>query len=129
MGNVAVKPLTRNLTLVLYSLLLTSFCVWQVLRAEGPHYFLWLVQTVPLLIFLPGLLRDNPRVYIGLCFVLLLYFIKAVEGLFSPARDWLDYALLILTVLLFIVAMMASRHLQQAHYNGKAAGADSPSSP
>lgn len=108
------KPMTRNLTLVLYGLLLGSFCLWQLLLPQGPSYFLWLVQVVPLLIFLPGLLRDNPRAYIGLCFVLLLYFIKAVEGLFSPARDWLDYALLVLTVILFIVSMLASRHLQRS---------------
>lgn len=107
------KPLTRQLTLVLYGLLLASFCLWQILLADGPKYFLWIVQMVPLLIFLPGLLRDNPRVYIGLCFVLLLYFIKAVEGVFSPARDWLDYVLLVVTVTLFIVSMMASRHLQR----------------
>ena len=124
MADKTPKPLTRQLTLVLYGLLLASFCVWQLILPDGPKYFLWLVQMVPLLIFLPGLLRDNPRVYIGLCFVLLLYFIKAVEGLFTPSRDWLDYALLALTVTLFIVSMMASRHLQHC---AKPAIADSPS--
>lgn len=126
MPDKTAKPLTRQLTLVLYGLLLASFCLWQLLLPDGPKYFLWLVQMLPLLIFLPGLLRDNPRVYIGLCFVLLLYFIKAVEGLFSPNRDWLDYVLLALTVTLFIVSMMASRHLQRST---KPALADSPSSP
>ena len=126
MADTHPKPLTRQLTLILYGVLLASFCLWQILLADGPKYFLWVVQMVPLLIFLPGLLRDNPRVYIGLCFVLLLYFIKAVEGLFSPARDWLDYALLTLTVTLFIVSMMASRHLQRS---SKPALADSPPSP
>lgn len=122
----APKPLTRNLTLILYGLLLACFCLWQILLPGGPKYFLWLVQMVPLLIFLRGLLRDNPRVYIGLCFVLLLYFIKAVEGLFSPARDWLDYALLVFTVTLFIVSMLASRHLQHSTSAVKAAYTDSP---
>lgn len=120
------KPLTRNLTLILYGLLLASFCLWQILLPGGPKYFLWLVQMVPLLIFLRGLLRDNPRVYIGLCFVLLLYFIKAVEGLFSPARDWLDYALLVFTVTLFIVSMLASRDLQRSPRAVKTASTDSP---
>jgi uncharacterized membrane protein len=120
------KPMTRQLTLILYGALLSSFCLWQILLPDGPKVFLWIVQTVPLLIFLPGLLGDNPRVYIGLCFVLLLYFIKAVEGLFSPARDWLDYVLLTLTVILFIVSMLASRQLQRP---AKSVCADSPSSP
>ena len=129
MPDVLAKPLTRNVTLILYGLLLASFCLWQILLPGGPKYFLWLVQMVPLLIFLPGLLRDNPRVYIGLCFVLLLYFIKAVEGVFSPARDWLDYALLILTVTLFIVSMLASRELQRSIRAVNAACADPPYSP
>lgn len=123
------KPLTRQLTLILYAVLLVSFCIWQILLPDGPRYFLWLVQMVPLLIFVPGLLRDNPRVYIGLCFVLLLYFIKAVEGLFSPSRDWLDYVLLAITVTLFIVSMLASRQLQRSANAAKAVHADSPSSP
>lgn len=122
----APKPLLRNVTLILYGLLLASFCLWQILLPGGPKYFLWVVQMVPLLIFLPGLLRDNPRVYIGLCFVLLLYFIKAVEGLFSPARDWLDYMLLVFTVTLFIVSMLASRQLQGSASAAKAVSTDSP---
>jgi uncharacterized membrane protein len=122
----APKPLLRNVTLILYGLLLASFCLWQILLPGGPKYFLWVVQMVPLLIFLPGLLCDNPRVYIGLCFVLLLYFIKAVEGLFSPARDWLDYMLLVFTVTLFIVSMLASRQLQGSASAAKAVSTDSP---
>ena len=118
--------IARNLTFALYGLILIAFCVWQISRPDGPRYFAWIVQLVPLLIFLPGLLRNNPRAYIGLCFVLLLYFIKAVEGVFSPARAWIDYALLTLTVVLFIVSMLTSRWLQRPQKNAESAYADAP---
>lgn len=120
----SLLALARTLTFVAYGLLLASFCVWQLIRPGGPRYFAWTVQLVPLLIFLPGLRRDNPRAHIGLCFVLLLYFIKAVEGMFSPARAWIDYALLILTVFLFIVSMLTSRWLQRAPKIAESAYAD-----
>jgi len=118
--------IARNLTFGLYGLILLAFCIWQITRPDGPRYFAWIVQLVPLLIFLPGLLRNNPRAYIGLCFVLLLYFIKAVEGVFSPARAWIDIALLALTVVLFIVSMMTSRWLQRPHKSAESAYADAP---
>lgn len=118
--------IARNLTFALYGAILIAFCAWQLTRPGGPSYFPWIVQMVPLLIFLPGLLRNNPRAYIGLCFVLLLYFIKAVEGVFSPARAWIDYALLTLTVVLFIVSMLTSRWLQRPQKNAESAYADAP---
>ena len=118
--------LARGLTLATYALLLLSFCLWQLIRPEGPRYFFWVAQTVPLLIFLPGLLRNNPRAYIGLCFVLLLYFIKAVEGLFSPVRAWIDYWSLVLIVALFILSMFTSRWLQRSPRPAESSYAESP---
>lgn len=111
--------LARRFTLVCWGLLIAGLCVWQMSRPQGPIYVLWLVQLFPLLIFLPAMLRDNPRAYIGLCFVLLLYFIKAVEGMFSPARAWIDFWLLCGSVVLFISAMMTSRWLQRAQLEDK----------
>lgn len=103
----------RQFTLIGLGLLVFGLCVWQMTRASGPIYVLWAVQLLPLLIFVPGLVRNNPRGYIGFCFILLLYFIKGVEGVFSPARLWIDYLLLSLSVFLFISSMMTSRWLQQ----------------
>jgi uncharacterized membrane protein len=114
------RPLlwARRCTLVGLGFLVLGFCAWQITGPHGPRYFLWFVQLLPLAIFVPGLLRDNPRAYIGLCFVLLLYFIKAVEGLFSPLRAWIDFWLLGCSVVLFISAMLTSRWLQRAHVHG-----------
>ena len=110
---------TRAYTLAGWALLLVGLCLWQLTRPAGPQYLLWLVQLLPLAIFLPEMLRNNSRAYIGLCFVLLLYFIKAVEGVFSPARAWIDFWLLGWSTTLFISAMLTSRWLQlaQSHRN------------
>lgn len=105
--------LARRSTLGGLVLLVAGLSLWQIIRPGGPLYVLWVVQLIPLVMFVPGLLRDNPRAYIGLCFVLLLYFIKGVEGVFHPARTWIDYLLLILSVFLFITAMLTSRWLQR----------------
>lgn len=104
----------RGCSFVLYGLMILGLCAWQLIRPAGPLYVIWLIQLLPLLIFLPGMLRDSSRAYIGLCFVLLLYFIKSVEGVFSTARTWIDFWLLSGSVILFISAMMTSRWLQQA---------------
>lgn len=106
----------RRCSFVCWGLLVFGLSVWQLTRPQGPAYFLWLVQLLPLLIFFPAMRRDNPRGYIGLCFVLLLYFVKAVEGVFSPARAWIDFWLLGGSVVLFISAMLTSRWLQLAPY-------------
>lgn len=105
--------LARRCTIACWGLMILGLSAWQLTRPQGPIYVLWFIQLLPLAIFIPGMLRNNPRAYIGLCFVLLLYFIKAVEGVFSPARAWIDFWLLSGSVVLFISAMLTSRWLQR----------------
>lgn len=109
------SDLSKTVTLVLYAGMLLSFFLWQGLRPQGWSWLLLVIQCIPLLIFIPGLRKNNPRAYIGLCFVLLLYFIKGVEGVFSPARTWFDASLIFFSVTLFISSMLTSRWLQVAH--------------
>lgn len=119
-------PLLRHLTLAGLAVLLLSLSLWQFVRPGGSHIVLWAIQVLPLGIFIPGLIRNKPRVYIGFCFVLLLYFIKGVEGVFHPARAWIDYLLLFFSVFLFITAMLTSRWLQQHSSSTEASHAESP---
>jgi len=49
---------------------------------EAP-WIIWVAYLLPLLIFLPGMLRDRLRSYVWLCFVALLYFVRLVERLFA----------------------------------------------
>lgn len=66
-------------------------------------------KILPLLIFIPGMIKDNLRSYIWLCFVSLLYFIALVERLFVMPDD--PFAILGMTavVVLFCAAMMYVR--------------------
>lgn len=106
----------RAISWLLYGSLIFAYSVWQLTREGGPSYFFWVVQLVPLLLVLPGLKAGYPRSYIWLCLLLLLYFIKGVDGIISPSRAWIDYVVLSISVLLFISAMLTSRWLQQHLY-------------
>lgn len=72
-------------------------------------WIVWLVYLLPLLIFLPGMLRDRLRSYIWLCFVSLLYFMRLVVSLFATPESALAVTGLASVVMLFIGAMMYVR--------------------
>ena len=102
----------RRLVLFCYLGLLGLFSVLALMSpAVGGK--LWLVQCVPLAIFAPGLWRQRYRTYNWLCFVILLYFTWSVTNLMSPFAHWRDALVLVLSVSLFISAMLTSRWRQQ----------------
>ena len=70
---------------------------------------IWLGKLIPLLIFLPGMLRDRLRSYIWLCFVSLLYFIALVERLFAVPGSALAIVGTTAVVTLFVSAMLYVR--------------------
>lgn len=102
----------RTLVIGSYVGLLVLFSVLTLLQTD-PNLPLWVVQVVPLLIFAPGLWRGRHRTYSWLCFVVLIYFTWAVTNTLSPLVYWRDYLVVLLTVVLFSSAMMASRWRQQ----------------
>lgn len=76
-----------------------------------------LLQWLPLLLFVPGLIaRTNHRTYSWLCFVVLIYFTGFVVEVGSPLGQWSDWVGLTLSVLLFCFAMMTSRYMQHWQY-------------
>lgn len=68
-----------------------------------------LVFVAPLLIFLPGVLLKKYRSHIWLCFLLMLYFCRAVMNLFSEEARLLDWLDLTLIIVLFSSAMLYAR--------------------
>ena len=72
-------------------------------------WVIWLGKLLPLLIFLPGMMRDNLRTYIWLCFVSLLYFIALVERLFARPDNPLAIIGMVAVVVLFVAAMLYVR--------------------
>lgn len=72
-------------------------------------WIVWLAYCLPLLIFLPGMLRDRLRSYIWLCFICLLYFMRLVVNLFAEPGSALAIVGTVAVVTLFIAAMMYVR--------------------
>ncbi|MFS1522604.1 DUF2069 domain-containing protein [Microbulbifer sp. 2304DJ12-6] len=91
-----------------YTGLLVLFAVWN-LFLEGGSIPLWSIQTLPLLLVLPGLIQQRYRSYLWLCFILLLYITSGIVDVMMPSRGWQDGAMLTLSLILFFSAMMSSR--------------------
>lgn len=72
---------------------------------------LWLMQCIPLLLTLPGLVRGNGRALQWLCFLVLFYFTQAILQLFSavPALRWIGGLTALLCVVLFTAAIVSLR--------------------
>ena len=71
------------------------------------------LQLVPLLMLLPGIISRHYRTYSWLCFLMLIYFTSYVVQVYSTKRDPLDWLGLVLTIILFVSAMLSSRWLQR----------------
>lgn len=105
-----------NIFLGFYAALILLFISSHFSREQGAVWPVLAVQVLPLLVFLPGVLKRYYRSYSWFCFLMLLYFVLAVDNSFKSTALWNDYLLVALTVILFTVAMMASRWLQYSHY-------------
>jgi len=89
----------------------------EVLRPNGPNWFILTIQVLPLAAFIPSLISQYYRVYSWLCFVMLLYFVLAVMASLSSIATVLDYIYLALTVYIFNCSMMCSRYAQRVQKN------------
>lgn len=102
---------SRGVFLASFVGLLMLFTSLNIIRPDG-GLKLWLVQCVPLLIFVPGLYQQRFRTYSWVCFVILPYFTWSVVNVMSPLVRWSDVLVVFLSVIIFLSAMMASRWLQ-----------------
>lgn len=90
----------------LLALLLTQAVdAWQ--RAAPPQ--VWLFWFLPLLVLLPGVLRDKLRSVVWLSFVSLLYFVWAVLRIFAEPESPRAQLELIAVILLFLSTMFYVR--------------------
>ncbi len=64
-----------------------------------------LVKLIPLLIILPGLIKDSLRSHIWLCFIILFYFTQSVVETFLSSAALLDIFITTLTVIMFLASM------------------------
>lgn len=110
--------IARHLNWVCYLGLLLLFLIWNLFLPGGSVKW-WILQTLPLLLVLPGLLKRRYRSYLWLCFILLLYITASIVDVMMPGRGWQHGVLLLLSFTLFISAMMTSRwqQVQSANQN------------
>ncbi|WP_185235888.1 DUF2069 domain-containing protein [Teredinibacter franksiae] len=123
MSEKAVKPIAHLAKKTRYSLWATGisyaalfvlFLYWNFTRTSGINWVVLAAQSLPLLLLLPGLAKKYYRSYSWLCFLLLIYFVMAVDGIFMSTRNWSDAVFVGLTVTTFISAMLAARWLQRS---------------
>ena len=103
----ALRSGAARVTWLSYSVLLLQQAVdaWE----HGAPWFIWALKLLPLLIFLRGMLKDNLRSYIWLCFVCLGYFLILVQRVFAQPDSLLVVSGLTAVVILFTAAMLYVR--------------------
>lgn len=110
--------LHKALLLSYYGLLFYFLLVsMQALESPGISTpVIWLIQVFPLLIFAPGLHRQNSRSFLWLSLVVLLYFIHGVLVSFDSVRRYWGFAEVALCVLLFTLLIL---HIRAKRNPGK----------
>jgi uncharacterized membrane protein len=78
-------------------------------QIERIHWILLGIQSLPLLAFVPFLLKPTSRTFQWFCFMLLWYFIVAVVSVFHPGMYYIGILESVLVGLLFTAAMMLGR--------------------
>ncbi len=76
---------------------------------------IWLIQVIPVLIFLPGLHRQRVRSYAWMTFVILLYFMHAVLVAFDPGRRIFGFVENGLCAVMFLFLILYIRQYR-AHF-------------
>ncbi len=106
--------LSRQLTWSSYLLLFVLLIVTTPLDANAKAIVLMLsVKLVPLLIVLPGMLKNRLKSYIWLCFVVLLYFTESSVQAWLTQGDLLPVTMASASVVIFLSAMYYVRWQRQ----------------
>ena len=105
--------LSKYIILACYGLMLVLFLFWFATRPSGLNFTVLAIQVIPVFAFLPGIAANHYRSYSWLCFILLFYFIKGVEGALVSTASISDLIFLLLSVVMFCSSMMASRWCQR----------------
>ena len=102
----------RNAVLFIFYCLLLLFFVSSLsmtIQAGVTTVVIWLIQTFPLLIFIPALHRNYLRAYAWLSFVVLIYFVHGVVTAFNADRMLLGVIETLLCSLLFVALVFYIR--------------------
>lgn len=105
-----MRPALQRILLACCGGLLLAFTAPLVLGTNASIGF-WLMQVVPLLLTVPGVLQHNPRTLQWLGFLVLFYFLNGVLQAASatPLLRWLGMLTVLLCVTLFATVIVAVR--------------------
>ena len=103
---VKYSHITALFSYLLLLILMVASTLLSTLPPEASRTFMLAVKIVPLLIFLPGLLKGYLRAHIWLCFVVLFYFTRAIVNAFLTEGAILETIITATTVILFNASMM-----------------------
>ncbi|MFP3518090.1 DUF2069 domain-containing protein [Pseudomonas sp. SIMBA_077] len=104
--------LMRVLSLTCFLGLIGLLCVYYLLFANlhgARPWVILLIELVPLLILLPGMLKGSPRGHSFTCYVVNLYLIKGALAAFDSNRQVFGLLEIAASVMLFISAMLFVR--------------------
>jgi uncharacterized membrane protein len=103
--------LSKLITQISFSLLIGTQTInlWM----QAAPLVIYFFALLPLLILIPGIIKNQVRTTIWLGFVLLLYFAIATYKVSAPEPLILDIAELVLIVILFTAAMINARLRQK----------------
>lgn len=106
----------RNLMFLSYVAVLLAFTLSTLIVPSCnrlPNPVIWLLHCLPLLAFLPAMLRQNVRAHAWLCFVLLFYFLTSVPVAFA-CTDVVTVFEVSAVVVLFVATMLYIRWRSRA---------------
>lgn len=102
----------RALSLASFFGLIGLLCVYYLVFANlhgARPWVIVLIELVPLLILVPGMLKGSPRGHAFTCYVVNLYLLKGALAAFDPNRQVFGLLEIAASVALFISAMLFVR--------------------
>jgi uncharacterized membrane protein len=99
-----------TLTISRYGLLLLLLIYTVQTAAITPlNWTMLAIGTLPIVFMFRPVWRGEPMAHAWLCFLLLMYFLVAVQNMFASNRDVFDVLRLVLVVCVFLSSMMYVR--------------------
>jgi len=114
----SIAKIAWQITLLLYALLIIGLAIDHTFIRQTFFWPVWLIQTIPLLLVLPGLIQRHARSGTWLCFMILFHLLSAINnaGVSVAVRPHLIFyiGMTILILLLFTASLLFVRWQRSA---------------
>ena len=109
MNNSEKTQFAWPLTLALYAALLVALVIDHAFIRTQFFLPVLLIQTLPLLLVLPGLIKQQARSGIWLCFMILFHFLATIANAFTAQHSIFYTAIAVLVLVLFTASLLFVR--------------------